>query len=192
MDTSEWSERYRDGNTKWDLGQSPENLAAFMAQQPRKSRVLIPGCGRGYEIADLQKMGFKVTAVDYSAGAIEAARATIGAAADVIQCDDFFTCELPSVAFDICYERTFLCALPETCRLRYGERMASLLRDDGLLIGIFHYGVAEDPEPPVPITEAERQQILDPYFSLECDRPCPSGLPVFDGHDERWQVWRKR
>jgi len=58
------------------------------------------------------------------------------------------------------------------------------------LVGIFHYGDPPDTDPPLPMTAAERRRILESRFTLLDDRPCPSGLSVFAGHQERWQVWR--
>lgn len=192
MNASEWSSRYREGNTKWDLGSSPEELLEFIRTQADNQTILIPGCGRGYEIADLQRLGHQVTAIDISDESIRAAREEIGDYADQITCGDFFDCKLPMKRFDICYDRTFLCAIPEPLRAKYGSRISSLLRDSGILIGIFHYGFPEDNDPPYPMTTEDRMNILEEYFSLVIDVPAASGLPVFSGHDERWQVWRKK
>lgn len=192
MNTSDWSERYETDNTKWDLGTTPQRLLDFMSSQPSKRRILIPGCGRGYEIEALSKLGHHVCAIDYSEGAIRAAKNQVGALADSIICADFFDYDFRLASFDICYERTFLCALPEALRLEYGKRIASLLNENGLLIGIFHYGIPNDPDPPCPLTMENRKLILDTHFELLSDTPCPSHLSVFSDHDERWQVWRKR
>ncbi len=192
MDESEWSSRYRESNTKWDLGRSPGELLEFMRMQPAERTVLIPGCGRGYEISDLRRLGHSVCAVDFSEEAIRAAKSVIGDFADEIICGDFFGCDLPLGSFDICYERTFLCALPEELRERYGERIASLLKDGGVLAGVFHYGQPEDSDPPYPMTDDDRAHLLEGHFSLIADDPYESGLPVYSDHVERWQVWGKK
>lgn len=192
MDGLDWSSRYREGNTKWDLGRSPLRLLEFIRTQPEKQSVLIPGCGRGYEIEDFQRLGHSVTAIDISSEAIRAAREQIGDIADSIICEDFFAFDLPVGYFDICYERTFLCAIPASLRAMYGRRVSSLLRGNGILAGIFHYGTPEDCDPPYPMTRDDKKEILEEHFSLMYDAPCSSGLPVFSEHDERWQVWRKK
>jgi len=163
-----------------------------MSSQSPEQRILIPGCGRGYEIADLSRLGHTVSAIDYSEGAIRAAKKQMGPLADSIICADFFHHKLPLASYDICYERTFLCAIPEELRILYGERVSSLLCKAGLLIGIFHYGIPDDPAPPCPLTSEDRERILERDFSLVSDSACPSRLPVFTGHDERWQVWKKK
>ena len=192
MNPSDWSERYDAGNTRWDLGRSPQALLDFMAVQPPGRNILIPGCGRGYEIADLTALGHRVQAVDYSPGAIRAARETVGPLADSILQADFFACDLPLGSFDFCYERTFLCALPAELRALYTERISSLLKPEGFLIGVFLYGIPNGDNPPRPLAEGERQTVLEPHFSLISNIPCPSGLPVFSCWDERWQVWKKK
>jgi SAM-dependent methyltransferase len=191
MNPSDWSERYNASNTRWDLGRSPQTLLDFMATQPPGQNILIPGCGRGYEIADLTALGHRVQALDYSPGAIRAARETIGPLADSILQADFFACDLPLGSFDLCYERTFLCALPADLRARYAERIASLLKPAGLLIGVFLYGTPEEDGPPRPLKAEERKTILESHFSLTTDVPCSSDLPVFRQWEERWQVWKK-
>jgi len=192
MDAEFWSQRYDVGATKWDLGRSPAELQKFVSPLPQGLRILIPGCGRGYEIADLAALGHEVTAVDYAPGAIAAARQCIGGLADRIICGDFFRCDLPEHHFDLCYERTFLCSLPKDLRSGYGGRIASLLRQGAHLVGVFHYGEAENDDPPVPMTAADRKELLEPHFELVGDSPCASGLAVFSDHRERWQVWRRR
>ena len=153
MDPEQWSNRYDSGCTGWDLGRSPAELRTWAAALPPRRRILIPGCGRGYELADLVALGHEVTAIDYAEGAIAAARRSIGELAASIRCADFFACDLPSGRFDLCYERTFLCSLPRPGREEYGRRVASLLKPGGRLVGVFLYGQPEDDDPPVPLFE---------------------------------------
>ncbi len=196
MQHHKWSEHYNSKNTKWDLGRSPVPLQAFIASLPPSSNVLIPGCGRGYEIQEFCAAGHGVTAIDFASGAVEAARQTIGSLADLIIIDDFFAHPLPDKSHDVCYERTFLCALPEALRALYGTRIAPLLKDTGVLVGVFHYGEPKDdgpPDgPPYPMTPQDRCTLLESHFLLIHDSPCPSGLDVFSDHDERWQIWKKK
>ena len=169
MKQADWTSRYEEDDTKWDLGRSPRELPRFIGPLPPKQRVLVPGCGRGYEIRDFHEAGHEVTALDYSPGAIAAAREQIGELAGEIRCEDFFDCDLAAGSFDLCYERTFLCALAGELRAQYGPRIADLLKDDGCLVGVFHYGLPDDPEPPYPMTSDDREAILEPHFSLETD-----------------------
>jgi hypothetical protein len=45
-----WEKRFRENFTPWDAGRVPEALEKFLRAEPRGQRVLIPGCGSGYEV----------------------------------------------------------------------------------------------------------------------------------------------
>ncbi len=192
MKPHEWSDRYRTQNTKWDLGSSPPLLKAYIAGLSEGQKVLIPGCGYGYEIKDFYEEGHAVTAVDFSEGAIESAREVIGYLADAIICNDFFETPLVEGSFDLCYERTFFCAISMERWKDYGPRIANLLSESGILVGIYQYGKPDPDGPPFPMTFEDRERYIEPYFSLLHDEPAHSGLSVFDDHDERWQIWQKQ
>ena len=105
-----WSSRYAAGRTPWDLHGVPAALIDFLQRTPRGGKVLIPGCGFGYEIRAFHDAGWEVTAVDFAPGAIERVRAVLGPLAGMVQLGDFFTYDFAG-CFDLVYERTFLCAL---------------------------------------------------------------------------------
>lgn len=192
MKPQDWSDRYRSHNTKWNLGRSPPLLEAYIAGLPERQKVLIPGSGSGYEIKDFHEVGHEVTAIDFSEGAIESAREVIGDLADKIICDDFFKTPLTEDSFDLCYERTFFCAIPLEQWKDYGPRIASLLKKSGILVGIYQYGEPDPDGPPFPMTLEDRERYIEPYFSLLHDEPANSGLLVFNDHEERWQTWQRR
>ena len=45
-----WEKRFRENFTPWDAGRVPDALGRFLKTEPRGRRVLIPGCGSGYEV----------------------------------------------------------------------------------------------------------------------------------------------
>ena len=63
-----WDERFVAGFTPWDAGRVPPRFAWHVASLERGSaaRVLVPGCGSGYEIAHLAAAGFDVLGIDIS------------------------------------------------------------------------------------------------------------------------------
>ena len=66
-----WETRYLEGRTAWDRGEPSPALALGLAEMPAPpARVLIPACGRGYEIAELARRGYDVTGVDFSPSAV--------------------------------------------------------------------------------------------------------------------------
>ena len=77
-DQAFWSERFEQHFMPWDKGGVPAALQDFVARSARNAVVLIPGCGRAYEVAYLSEAGWDVTAIDFSAAAVVAARALPG------------------------------------------------------------------------------------------------------------------
>jgi len=60
MDKDFWEDRYKTNKTSWDLGEISTPLKAYFDQLEDKSiRILIPGCGNGYEAIYLWENGFE-------------------------------------------------------------------------------------------------------------------------------------
>jgi hypothetical protein len=188
-----WDERFARGYTPWDQRGVPAAFAAFAEGQPRGA-VLIPGCGSAYEAGWLAGHGFAVTALDFAAAAVEAARAQLaqapaGASVELLQAD-FFAFE-PSRPPQWIYERAFLCALPPALRADYARRMAELVAPGTLLAGFFLIGEPAQKGPPFSMTQAELDALLTPYFDCVAALEVADSLPVFAGR-ERWLSWRRR
>ncbi|MGE5468147.1 MAG: SAM-dependent methyltransferase [Ignavibacteria bacterium] len=190
-----WDKRFRDGTTPWDAGRVPAALQAFAAGEMsadasgQARRALVPGCGSAYEAAFLDRLGWAVTALDFSAAAIDAARRNLGDWNGALLHDDFFTHQ-PARPYGLVYERAFLCALPRKLWSDYGPRMAELVDAGGLLAGFYFFG--EDPKgPPFGVAREALDAMLDPYFTLEAEAGVADSIGPFAGR-ERWMVWRRR
>ena len=184
-----WDTRYRAGVTPWDAGAAPPQLTRWLHGLPKAS-VLVPGCGAGYEVRAFAQAGHEVLGIEFSDAAIEAAQRVLGPLAARVRKADYFVFE--TAAFDVVYERAFLCALPRRMWCRWAERTAGLLRPGGALAGFFFF---EDNErgPPFGISAARLGELLRPHFALESSveiAPAES-IDVFKGK-ERWQVWRRK
>lgn len=189
-----WDHRFSQGTTPWDAGRVPQALQAFArkyatAATASPRRVLIPGCGSAHEAAFLDRLGWPVVALDFSAAAVEAARRNLGAWNGRLIQGDFFAHEA-APPYDLIYERAFLCALPRKLWSGYGERMAALLPPGGILAGYFYLGDAPK-GPPFGIGRAELDALLGPFFDLVEEQAIEDSLPVFAGA-ERWMVWKRR
>ena len=182
--------RYRQGVTPWDAGRVPPRLEQWLFAQPAGRRVLVPGCGSGYEISRFAEHGDDVVGIDFSDAAIDAARRTLGSLAYRVSKADFFAFTAP--AFDVVYERTFMCALPPRDRQRWADRVAELVRPGGLLAGFF-FLADKHRGPPFGISARDLHALLDSAFALIEDEAVAAELsvPVLAGH-ERWQVWKRR
>lgn len=184
-----WDTRYRGGVTPWDAAGIPQRLHSWLQAHKARLHVLIPGCGKGYEVRAFAEQGHDVVAIEFSDAAIEAARRELGALCERVRKADFFAFE--AEPFDLIYERAFLAALPRRLWPQWAARIAELLRPGGELAGFFYF---DDNQrgPPFGISQ-ERLAGLLQDFRLVDDQGIPpeESIPVFQGK-ERWQVWRRR
>jgi SAM-dependent methyltransferase len=184
-----WDTRFRDGVTPWDAGGVPLKLMQWLRGHP-PGKILIPGCGTGYEVRLFAEHGHDVLGIDFSDAAIEAARRELGALSRSVRKADFF--RMQEGPFDLVYERAFLCALPRALWPDWGRRVAELVRPGGELAGFFY--LDDNPRgPPFGISQQALENLLAPSFVLEENLPIPAAqsLPVFQGK-EIWQVWKRR
>lgn len=201
-----WDQRFRSGTTPWEAGQAPRELREFALAYPPATagdrtaatgsaptdppRVLIPGCGSAWDAAWFDRQGWDTTALDFSAAAIETARATLGDCwRGTLLRADFFSFAA-GTTYDLIYERAFLCALPRHRWPDYARRVAELLSSGGLLVGYFFFS-GEPKGPPFGILPEQLDSLLAPHFVRRADRPVAESLPVFAGR-ERWQIWQRR
>lgn len=193
-----WNTRYASGQTPWDFGGVPINLQQFLRPKSKSAspttgnRVLIPGCGSGYEVKAFAEAGYDVTAIDLAPAAVERARQFVGPVlADRILLADFFRHDFAAHPFDLIYERTFLCAILPNRREAYRDRIAQLLKYRGILLGYFYYQkpvLAEGP--PFGFAWGTADELFSRYFLLGRDVPVNDSLPIFAGR-ERWQEWHR-
>ena len=185
-----WEQRYQAGRMPWDANGVPAAVLDYIRRGRPNGRVLIPGCGSGYEVRAWHAAGWEVTAIDFSPAAVAHACGLLGELGARVRVADFFGDGLGE-GYDLIYERTFLCSLPTERWSAYAQRMANLLRPGGALAGFFFYG--QDPEPPpYPLTPDSAAALFGNKFRLVEDRAIPSdeSLALYAGA-ERWQVWQK-
>jgi len=188
-----WNTRYESSQTPWDFGGVPADAAAFMKRKRKGGkRLLIPGCGTGHEVKAFAAAGFDVVAIDFSLAAVAQARALAGPdlAARVLH-GDFFAHDFALGSFDFVYERTFICSFHPDRRPAYRDRVATLLRHGGDLVGYFYY---QTPDllagPPYGFAWGTSDELFGRHFLLVKDDPVADSLPLFQGR-ERWQEQRR-
>jgi SAM-dependent methyltransferase len=184
-----WDVRFREQYMPWDAGGVPAAVREFLAREPAKLRVLIPGCGSAYEARAFAEAGHDVIAIDFSAAAIDAARRVLGERERVLVLGDFFAFDF-GAPFDLVYERAFLCALPPASWPRWARRVGEVVRPGGRLAGFFYWRDAPG-GPPFGLKTGELEAVLAPAFDRIEDAPVADSIEVFVGH-ERWQIWRRR
>jgi hypothetical protein len=182
--------RYATGRMPWDFGGVPSSLKEFLAKHQGPGRVLIPGCGSGYEIEAFSSAGWDVIGIDFSKVAVARARRLLGPLAGKVHQRDFFDYALREGWFDMIYERTFLCTLLPDFWLAYAQRIAKLIAPSGLLCGFFFFGPEDEP-PPYPISEDQLDKLLGSWFEKIEDDAVEDSLPLYAGK-ERWQIWKRK
>ena len=184
-----WEKRFRDNFTPWDAGRVPAALETFLRIEPQGQRVLIPGCGSGYEVRAFADAGHDVIAVDFAPAAVERTQKALGSLSERVRLADFFEFDF-GARFDLVYERAFLCSLPRPLRPRYARRVSELLGPRGRIAGFFFF---EDGErgPPFGLRSGELEALLADRFEQTEDTAVADSIPIFAGK-ERWKVWRVR
>ena len=139
MQETDWESRYQNSQTGWDRGNSSQNLFYWLDNDLlSKGKILVPGCGNGYEILTLADKGYDVTGVDIAPTPISNLKAALKRAnlsATLIQAD--FLEWHPEKQFDAIYEQTSLCALPSELWQSYADQLHSWLKPKGKIFAQF-------------------------------------------------------
>jgi len=185
-----WTVRYAAGKTPWDFGGVPSALKSFLERTSVPCRILIPGCGSGYEVQAFHAAGHDVSAIDFSPAAVDHAKRVLGELAERVVLGDFFAHDFGGRRFDVIYERTFLCSMTPSRWPEYVNRVAELLSPGGRLIGVFLYGERSSSGPPYPLADNDAERLFKKPFELVRSEVMTDSLPLFRDM-ERWQEWLK-
>ncbi|PWL29566.1 MAG: SAM-dependent methyltransferase [Fluviicola sp. XM-24bin1] len=131
-----WASRYVAGTTGWDLGEVSPPIKAYIDQLTDKSiRILIPGCGNGYEAEYLWNQGFEnVHVIDLAKEPLENLQKRCpGIPSGQLHQGDFFD---HSGEYDLIFEQTMFCAIDPVLRQKYADKVHELLVPNGKLVGV--------------------------------------------------------
>lgn len=171
-----WSHVYEtEPNPGWNLGNPAEALKDMLPRlKISRSRILVLGCGEGHDAAFFAQAGHVVTAVDFSAQAIERGKRLYGHLENLhfIQADIFKLPKEFDQAFDVVFEHTCYCAINPAKRKDLVKVWNRVLVSGGYLMGVF-FTFEKRQGPPYGGTEWELRQRLKSSYQ-----------PVFWG---RWQ-----
>jgi SAM-dependent methyltransferase len=185
-----WELRYGARFAPWDAGKVPAQLVEYIGRSRGPRRVLVPGCGSGWDVRCFAENGWDVVGIDFSRAALEEARHVLGPHFGRVREGDVFA-PIAEAPFGVVYERAFLCALPRRMWGEWGRRMAALVQPGGVLAGFFYFDEGER-GPPFPLhSQRELDDLLDGAFERIEDAPAADSIAVFRGK-ERWQVWRRQ
>ena len=155
----DWDELYRKGETYWDKGEASLPLKNYLERHPQKGRALVPGCGRGHEVALAVENGLDAVGLDIAPTAVAEARAGYPKLAERFVLGNLFDppAEMRG-AFDVVLEHTCMSALPPQLRGEYRRGIDLTLKCGGLLIGVWYINPDLDPGeegPPYPFSVAD-------------------------------------
>ncbi|UCH28136.1 MAG: methyltransferase domain-containing protein [Myxococcales bacterium] len=192
----DWKEAWKVGRTPWDAGASAPALHELLQRELVPSgRVLVPGCGTGYDLATLARDDREVVGIDLS----EDARAAFIAAHPnlpgtvVYEVTDFFSYG-PGSGFDFVWDYTFFCALDPDQRGAWANAMSRLVRPSGILATLlfpFEDPISDREGPPWPINAALVRAFVGDVFEEIEVREMADTHPGREGK-ERLALWKRR
>lgn len=138
--TKRFKERYRTGDTPWDIGKPDFNLIETVTQKPVKScKALDIGCGTGDNSIWLAQNQFQVTGTDISEIAIEKAKEK--ALKSKVKCTflvvDLFKSRIEGAPFGFVFDRGCFHTIDDVKeRKKFAKNVAFNLKNDGLWLSL--------------------------------------------------------
>lgn len=137
-----WNDRYLADDFPWDLGRPAPILSALAAEElTTPCRVIVPGCGRGWDVEALAEAGHDAVGLDVAPAAIEQARARLAKRGALAGAAEFRVGDVlkdaGEQAFDAWVEHTCYCIFAPGETAPYVEAAARALRPGGVLFGAF-------------------------------------------------------
>ncbi len=183
LDQNFWSQKYQSNQLGWDIGEASTPLKAYIDQLKDKSiSILIPGAGNAYEAAYLFEQGFNdVSILDIAKEPLDNFRKKVpDFPSDKILQDDFFT---HNGSYDLILEQTFFCSLDTSLRVDYIDKMKSLLKPDGKLVGLLFDFRLDTIGPPYGGSEDAYTIDFKKRFRLKTLAPCYNSIKPRQGNE---------
>ena len=189
-----WDECYQKGEVIWDKGAPAPAMKQYLARQTVRGRALVPGCGRGHEVALAVEHGLDATGLDIAPTAVAEARALYPQLAERFVTGSLFDPpEEMRGAYDVVLEHTCMSGLTPTLRPNYRHGIDRTLRRGGLLIGVWYINPAVDPGkegPPFPFSVADLTALFAEGYEIVEDYMPDVAFPGREGR-ERVRVLRR-
>ena len=194
MNATDWDDHYQKGDVFWDKGAPSPPLKEYLERHTLRGRALVPGCGRGHEVALAVAHGLDAVGLDIAPTGLAEARARYPHLAQHFVLGNFF--DPPTEVggpFDVVLEHTCLCALPPTLRPDYRRAVDRSLRHGGLLVGVWFINPALAPGeegPPFGIGVDELKALFEDGYEIVDDYLPSVAFPNREGR-ERLRVLRR-
>ncbi len=178
-----WENRYNQKETGWDCGTITEPLKTYFDQViTKESSILITGAGNGHEFEYLIQNGFtNVYVLDIAEQPIANIRERLpNVAPNFFLHHDFF--ELDG-QFDLIVEQTFFCALDVKLRKAYVQKMKSLLKPGGKLVGLLFQFPLTESGPPFGGSRAEYMELFSADFDIKVMETAYNSIKPREGNE---------
>ncbi|KAJ3178206.1 hypothetical protein HDU87_003758 [Geranomyces variabilis] len=202
-DPTSWKKLWDMERTPWDKGDAPPATIELLRSgkiPAGNGRVLVPGCGRGYDaFAAAQYLpGVKeVVGLDAVKLANEEAKrlqAERNVSQDILKFEigDFFNLK-PEKLFDVVIDHTFLCAIPLSLRKPWAQAMADLIVPGGTLITyMFPLGTFTDGPPHALSLEVYDELLLPNFDQIHLVEVATKFHINRETTSEKIGVWRRK
>lgn len=190
-----WEQLWQEDITPWDAkGVTPVISHLLEHNKLREGKILVPGCGAGYDVVAMASPTRHVTGLDISSTALQQAQVIAEkshhAEFAAFHKGDFFAYTPPS-KFDVIFDYTFFCAIEPSLYERWAEKMAELLAADGELITLMSpLDTGHEGGPPYSVSQEAYERVLLPlgFHLTSCDADIPT-LPNREGLEKlaRWE-----
>ncbi|WP_337864568.1 methyltransferase domain-containing protein [Ignavibacterium sp.] len=132
-----WDTLYKINSVGWDLKTpTPAFLDLFKSDYfKEKSKLLITGCGYGYDAVAAAKSNFDVTAIDFSETAIQFAESLAkkeNVKINFLVNDFFLLDENYFQSYEIIFDYVTFCAIDPARRKEYANKIFQLLKPTGI------------------------------------------------------------
>ena len=189
-----WEEKYQKGEVFWDRGAPSPPMKQYLERHAARGRALVPGCGRGHEVALAVEFGLDATGLDIAPTGVAEARALYPKLAGRFVVGDLFN-PPPEMrgAFDVVLEHTCMSALHPTLRADYRRGIDLILRGGGLLVGVWYIEPDLDPGyagPPFPFSVPDLTTLFASGYEIIEDYVPDVAFPSRFGR-ERVRVLRR-
>lgn len=190
----DWDELYRKGETFWDKGTASPPLREYLERHSLRGRAILPGCGRGHDVALAVEHGLDAVGLDIAPTGVAEARKLYPHLAERFVVGNLF--DPPAEfrdAFDLVLEHTCMSALHPTMRADYRRGIDLTLRCGGLLVGVWFIKPNLDPGeegPPYRFSVEELTKLFADGYEVVEDYVPKVAYPGREGR-ERVRVLRK-
>jgi len=169
-DSEFWNKKYLRNEHRWDIGKPTPIFVDQEKSFKNNSQIIIPGCGLGHDALYFAKKKHIVYAVDFSQFAIDHINKISQKSNVKINTinDDFFNLNNSyNNKYDYVVEYTFFCAINPNKRYAYAKKCHDLLKNGGVLKGLFlPLNSNSASNPPFHVTIEQIKNIFENLFHI--------------------------